>query len=366
MRDLGAGLLKCPEPRCPVKFGSPRVSSRGLRYLQRLQNIGCDHAFVGGSDLGGGPPSERHFWMQDRLARICRVLGYETIIEDWHTQADVYVPSRSLALEVQLRPTQFEERTIARQTKGAQPIWFIPPTTNSPTARNALFRLSAVRLEVHSRNSRKKTLNPWEDTTQNPEALLRVFGTVAKLDAKDGNLYTGRYDALDFLSEVLSGTRVWHPPGTPGLSRKTSGAWVKQEHLQFVQSRIRRTRAKAPSPTRQPRTSNTVAPSVKPKPPSNSPAPSSQHETTTTADPNRKSTAPTAVRDADLNNRTEPQEARSNHGSPRNRPQTQGPAKKQAQAHKSTPLLAEPTTIRSKQQKPRRWWMALFRRRSDK
>lgn len=97
--------------------------------------------------------SARHLWIQTRLLEHCRELGYAAIPEDPNTRADIFVPQPPYALEVQLRPTQFERRTASRTAKGADTIWFVGHDVdyNDKLVKRAMWRLPSARVKVYDR-----------------------------------------------------------------------------------------------------------------------------------------------------------------------------------------------------------------------
>lgn len=158
---------------------------------------------------GGGPISAQHRWLQSRIARICELLGYEAIPEHYETHADVYVPARGLALEVQRWSTNYETRTRARLEAGADPLWLLPIQEGDPQSSRstrALFALPAARIFLHAQGDRRKLLTPWLDPTQRANARLTVFGTVARLNRDGYRPSDGQLRLHDF------------PQGSPGKS----------------------------------------------------------------------------------------------------------------------------------------------------
>uniref|UniRef100_UPI0012F66BDE hypothetical protein n=1 Tax=Nocardia aobensis TaxID=257277 RepID=UPI0012F66BDE len=143
--------LMCPEPGCGVPL-FPRPKTPGSKQRRHLwlgpkHGGGCDH-WTAGSD--GGAMTPRHLWVQTRILQICRELGYTAVPEHHHTRADVFVSEPATALEVQLRPTAFGDRTATRSEKGADTIWFISHDVSGGNAsvKKAIATLPTVRFKV--------------------------------------------------------------------------------------------------------------------------------------------------------------------------------------------------------------------------
>lgn len=229
--------LVCPEPGCEVEL----ISYENLRnkYNPRIFKFksvekSCDHWVADGQ--GGGPESAHHEWMKLRLARIAKRLGYTTTPEHAPTHADVFVHEASYCLEVQLRPTQFRQRTAARTAKGMKVCWLIREGLDTEKARQALFGLPAVRFRVMDREDRGRLLTPWDNPDDRElahRARLEVFGTIACALPADkrgdratpaGTWFrTHTMDGFAFLDEILAGRRRWYRPGMLGQKR---GLWV--------------------------------------------------------------------------------------------------------------------------------------------
>lgn len=222
--------LVCPEPSCEVELIS--YENPNNRYNPRIFkfksiNRSCDHWPAGGR--GGGPESAQHQWMKLRLKRIAEQLGYTVTPEHAPTHADLFVHEASYCLEVQLKPTQFRQRTAAREAKGAKVCWLIREGLDSEKALKALFGLPAVRFRVVDVVDRGRLLTPWEDLTDRDlarRARLEVFGTVAYV-ARAGKygdppssevswFKTHTVDGFQFLGEIFSGQRRWYRPGLLG------------------------------------------------------------------------------------------------------------------------------------------------------
>lgn len=230
--------LVCPEPGCRTPFQKPIENNNGTRFLKDMPHQGCSHVFAR-PERGGGPISKQHWWMQARLMRICESLGYGAIPEHYPTYADVYVPKTKLAIEYERWSRAFEARTRARHEAGADRIlWLVPEDANNPGTNRALFSLPVVRVKIRAYREREP-LRPWENADVSRIALLYFYATVAKLDPATNTLVTRAQDAKAFLREVLEGRRRWHPPGTPRLPSKRSGAWVLTEDLDKVNGQPR-------------------------------------------------------------------------------------------------------------------------------
>ncbi|MFC9437875.1 hypothetical protein [Nocardia sp. NPDC057030] len=255
--------LVCPEPGCGIQL-FPRPQSADSDIVRHLwlgtrQKTGCEH-WTGGSD--GGPMTARHVWVQARILRTCRDLGYTAVPEDHHTRADVYVSEPSTALEVQLRATAFNDRTEARRAKGADTIWFLAHDVSRSNAsiKNAIATLPTVRFQVGDRRNRTRgaaEFEPWLDRTGGLDefAEIRVYGTTFDLDTRTGTprLEHAGMALPTFLREVLSGRRRWIEPGQPGMPTNPSGGhrpgWVRAGDLDTVREH-ERNRKPAPAEVR--------------------------------------------------------------------------------------------------------------------
>ncbi|GAA5154450.1 hypothetical protein GCM10023321_26280 [Pseudonocardia eucalypti] len=224
--------LVCPEPGCDVELIS--YENRNNRYNPRIFKFKvagrtCNHWDVAG--LGGGPPSPQHEWLKLYLARIAQSLGYTTTPEHPPTRADVFVHECSYCLEVQLRPTQFRQRTASRERKGTKVCWFIREGLDSVAVRKALFGLPAVRFRVVDSSETARLIAPWEDPDNRElteRAKLQAFGTLAYLDRRQERgsplaFRTRTMDGAKFLQEILSGQRRWYRPSMLG---RRSGLWA--------------------------------------------------------------------------------------------------------------------------------------------
>lgn len=258
MRALPIGDLICPEPGCRAELTTVEHRS-GTRFLRNREGTSeCGHAF--GHDQGGGPPSDEHRWFQQRLAMLCDILGYEAIQE--HLHADVWIASTPpLAIEIQRWMTSFSGRSAARQAKGANVLWLLPESAESPKLGTELFRQPAARIRVFNREDRTKEARPWEAGHSGP-VLLSVGATVMRL-SPDGLWLAsaGSYDAKKFLREVLEGERRWYGPREPGF--KFGAGWALTADVERMRNRRtaeQRARTLAPVRAVRPATTATAAP----------------------------------------------------------------------------------------------------------
>src|SRR3712207_5836998 len=184
--------LVCPEPGCNVELISyENLNNQYNPRIFKFKSVGasCNH-WMPASHGGGGPPSPEHEWMQLYLTRVVTSLGYTATPEHPPTRADVFVHECSYCLEVQLRPTQFHQRTAQRETKGARVCWFIREGLDTGKARKALFGLPAVRFRVVGATG--PLITPWDgpdDRELLERVRLQVFGTIAHLErSRTGDL----------------------------------------------------------------------------------------------------------------------------------------------------------------------------------
>jgi hypothetical protein len=222
--------LVCPEPGCQVELIS--YENLNNQYNPRIFkfksiNRSCDHWPASGR--GGGPESAQHQWIKLRLRRMAEQLGYTATPEHAPTHADVFVHEPSYCLEVQLKATQFRQRTKAREAKGMHVCWLIREGVDREKALKALFGLPAVRFRVVDVVDRGRLLAPWDEPSDRGlarRARLEVFGTVAyvpragkRVDPSSSEVSwfkTHTIDGFQFLDEILSGKRRWYRPGLLG------------------------------------------------------------------------------------------------------------------------------------------------------
>lgn len=241
MRSLPTGSLICPVPGCSNEFQIPQQNRHGTRFLKDRPGHGCSHT-PARPDLGGGQMSAQHRWMQARIARILESIGQAVVTEHAETNSDVFVPDVGLAIEIQRWSTGFAKRTEARIAKGATVLWIMTEDAKGTETDRALFSYPAVRVRVRDWDDSSVRLTPWEDNAQNRRARLSFYGTVASAD-KNGRLSTGKYDARQFLSELVESQRQWYPAGTPGLPHHRA-SWILNQDLQAATDREARHRAR--------------------------------------------------------------------------------------------------------------------------
>jgi hypothetical protein len=260
IRELRGGQLICHRPDCNAPYKKPiEHKATGLRFLAAMPDLACRHGLAR-PDLGGGPMSEEHQWLQGRLYVILRPLlkkvfpssDIPPIIEHSETRADVYVAQAKLALEVQRWPTDFQERTEARQQDGGQVIWLVTEGYKDAAWKAGLMsRVPAVIVAVEDPTDRSRRLFPWKNRQDHRVSRLRFYGTVAQM--KDGRLTTRSIFPHLFFHGVLSGERVWYPPGTPGVVHANdgrpwrSGFWALRTELAQAQSDMKAAAITAPS-----------------------------------------------------------------------------------------------------------------------
>ncbi len=234
MRASPAPRLVCPADGCGDPLHAVQTA-KGTRFLRWSRSGGgCPHWWTAPSG-GGGPESAQHLWLKARLASICLELGWSAVPEDPTTRADVWLPQRRLALEVQLRRSDLLRRTRARYEAGAScVVWFVAPRV---TLSRSLFMTPALRLAVVSAADAARDVQPWID---GEPARLVVFGPIWRW--RDWRLATGRVSAYGFLAELLTGALGWCPPGTPGIP-SGRGGWVRWDHLALSLGRPQFSRA---------------------------------------------------------------------------------------------------------------------------
>jgi hypothetical protein len=118
--------LVCPEPGCQVELISyENLNNRYNPRIFKFKSVdrSCNHWSAQGR--GGGSETAQHEWLKLWLKRIAEELGYTATPEHAPTHADVFVHDVSYCLEVQLKPTQFRQRTKGREAAGAKVCWFI-------------------------------------------------------------------------------------------------------------------------------------------------------------------------------------------------------------------------------------------------
>ncbi len=255
MRDAGRNALRCPEPGCTAAL-TPRQYATGTRSLAYVpqQTCGHDHWMPTG---GGGAMTEQHRWLQRRLVTMTRSMGFNPVAEHPPTRADVYVQDVRLAIEVQLRRTQFEARSAARRAAGAAGVlWMLSPGALPAGHQRHLFEQPAVRWRAVHRHTGKE-VEPWQDPSTNADARVQVYGTVVTPSTTSDAplMITRAMDAYSFLGEVLRGERIWVRPDTPGMPRNrlglVSGGWVRPEELSAAVEAQEAARAQQVAESRQ-------------------------------------------------------------------------------------------------------------------
>ncbi|RIR61006.1 Uncharacterised protein [Mycobacteroides abscessus subsp. massiliense] len=227
MRKFPGGTFGCPE--CGLPFRKPSRPPGKRYHFAFKPNTSCDHLPARPSHGGGGGPmSEEHKWLQNRLLVVCRHAGHEAIPEHRATDSDIYVPSADYAIEVQRWPTDWKKRTKARMDKGAKVLWMIPDSMgNEKNRSDALFSLPCVRVRVHARGDENHPLQPWNNKADNHNAVLSVFATVARYDSTNEKLVSARYfDAIKFFRQILDGRRAWYPKNILEPLGLDYAAWV--------------------------------------------------------------------------------------------------------------------------------------------
>ncbi|MBV0917240.1 hypothetical protein KC238_08220 [Mycobacteroides chelonae] len=237
MRKFPGGTYGCPE--CGLPFKKPSRPARTRYHFAFMPNLSCEHLPARPSHGGGGGPmSEEHKWLQNRLLVVCRHAGHEAIPEHRVTDSDIYVPSADYAIEVQRWPTDWKKRTKARMDKGAKVLWMIPDSMGSEKNRSdALFSLPCVRVRVHARGDENQPLQPWDNKADNHNAVLSVFATVARYDSTNEKLVSARYvDAIKFFRQILDGQRAWYPKNILEPLGLDYAAWVLDSDLNAAKS----------------------------------------------------------------------------------------------------------------------------------
>lgn len=277
--------LKCFEPACDQRLSAVDSANRArhlrVRNPEGEREVGCAHIHPlatggegdgagidtgngsgnGGVGGGGGLMSDEHRWLQFRIEFLIRnYLKLNAWTEDSTTFADVYVEvpdGDDLAIEVQRWPTDFPTRSQLREDRGASPLWLLTDDAHGRSVNTALREHPCARLYVHhvddTKRQRPLPLQPWQPhdfhaivdhhhgrpRTLSNLARLAVGQTIARLGGSasgrrflttrnpDGSEV--RYDIVQFLREVTSGQRRWHPAGFEGMP---IGAWVLQKDLQ--------------------------------------------------------------------------------------------------------------------------------------
>lgn len=220
-------VVVCPLDGCGSRL-TAYENGHGTRWLAaRPGSFSCEHNNVPLTRPagGGGPESDEHLWMKGRIARVCRMLGYEAVIEHEPTQADVFLPDSKIAIEYQRWDTKFDKRNLERSHAGADTtLWFFPEPPQHAT-KTALAKLVRTRIYQHggiyitpAHGNRRQAKNrlivqkPWElpgDIDVKRTTRLFVSGSIVTYDSKNKCLkYTGSYGLHLFLAEVVRGERT--------------------------------------------------------------------------------------------------------------------------------------------------------------
>ncbi|WP_157935282.1 hypothetical protein [Mycobacteroides abscessus] len=253
LENRSAVICDVPSCREPLVVVNTNPAIRARHFAYRPNQPGCGHhANLGPDDEKTHLKAEispRHLWMQDRLATICRQLGYETTVEHWPTRADVYVQDTKTALEVQQRPTKFAKRTATRTKNGAvQTIWLLSHDANEPPVRSALFEVPAARFKVidtrQTGSTRAIEFAPWKAPEELDDyAGVDVWATTWRLIDEKPYLLRCHLDLRDFLDQVLSGRRIWvrrHSLMPLNKAGHPESGWVLQTDLDTVRDRKNR------------------------------------------------------------------------------------------------------------------------------
>ena len=223
-------VVVCPCDGCGSRL-TAYTNGHGTRWLAaRPGSFSCDHNNVPliRPTGGGGPETDEHLWMKARIARVCRILGYEAVIEHQPTRADVFLPDSKIAIEYQRWDTKFDKRNLDRSHAGADTtLWFFPepPQRSSNDTDTALAKLFRTRIYQHGgiyltaahknrrlANQRLSVQKPWErpgDFELKRTTRLFVSGSIVSYDSKNNGLkYTGSYGLHLFLAEVVRGERT--------------------------------------------------------------------------------------------------------------------------------------------------------------
>jgi hypothetical protein len=235
--------IHCPQEGCPTLLIAVGGQTRARHLRIRTDSPHCTHAEADLEESnGGGLETAEHFWMKYRIARVVGLVGFECILEDAKTHADVLVVRARRALEYQRgMGTDFKQRTEARASLGMGTIWFYPDINfrESPTPTVAL-TVPHVFIGVYPPQSfaknagrsfptRATPLKPWKDRTLDSTARLYVSGNIVN-KAKSNCFLPSWMGLPKFLKQVLSDERIWLPSvpvlQNSGKGIKRCGAWV--------------------------------------------------------------------------------------------------------------------------------------------
>ncbi|WP_454823375.1 hypothetical protein [Kocuria marina] len=261
--------VKCIVSSCDTLLTAKRMSASGLRFFA-IRSGGCDHNQVdmpvspgeieqdpATLDGGGGPEGVEHLWIKGRLYRIAKTLGAKAVVEHSPTHGDVFLPEHDLVLEYQRWNTDFATRTLQRTTAGAaRTIWLFPtelperaPKSLSAAIRKEVFQNGGIYVSVLNPRENYAPQRPWEDLSQERNALLFASGSIAEFDPDRQTLIYKSRSLAATLAEILSGERVLQQaPVWRKRSRRLEMArvWVSQNDLEL--SNAAQTRRRSISP----------------------------------------------------------------------------------------------------------------------
>lgn len=236
MKHLGNGQLVCPSPECRSGFKKP-YERNGTRFLVNMPGANCTHPSVSRGQ-GGGPMGYVHIAMQLRLGEIGQSRGWDPVLEDHPTHADVLFRQFQYIAEIQNWNTDFVGRTAARSAHGCKTIWLFPTGASGAGVTNALFHSPAVRIGFYV-HGMPVHLDK-DDPRPSDDAQLRVSATVARPTADRTEFMTRGMEAGAFLAEVFSGERRWYPPRELPTEKQSYGIWAKKSDVEIVRATRRR------------------------------------------------------------------------------------------------------------------------------
>ncbi|RZU63356.1 hypothetical protein [Zhihengliuella halotolerans] len=212
-------ILVCPDDQCTQRL-SAKMSQKKRRFLSDVSGSSCNHFVSAG---GGGPMTDEHLWLQQKLLEICRELGFAARLEVGFSGAcvDLHVDSTPpYAFEVQRVSTNFTARRKAREWNGMQTLWFLPESArqkNTGKGKNhgdPLFTEPCVRLGYRvSGSSEVPTANQLRSIWQGDsrcEVQLHVGVTIGKLSPDRRSFTSTQLPLTKFISQVLNDERRWY------------------------------------------------------------------------------------------------------------------------------------------------------------
>lgn len=242
--------LVCPDRGCHQKMkASQRKAAPYTKYLSDMNGTKCSHFVPKG---GGGRTTEEHLWLQGFIRQICEELGYPATLET--DFADIKVEAeRNWAIEVQRVSTDFSKREDQRKLRGMETLWLLPESaqrsknTGSSGGGDPLFSTPAVRLlyrfagqRGHEPNEKYLREHVWANK-KSAKVELRVAATLWTV-APQGQ-HVERVETSmplrDFLREVLSGGRRWHPRSqlVPYTSEQSGWAgWIRDDEFEIAKA----------------------------------------------------------------------------------------------------------------------------------